>query len=256
MPRWGLIDPAIMAGQQEATTPRQGPSPWSVRATLVTTTVILGVAALLHLVRYVLLIINRTTLLSPILAGVVTWVGVLASVAAIFSIVGCAFVLTGWLIARRAAAFGHRHLPDPRPVWALRAGCLVPLVNLAWAPVFVMELALAENRFTRLRREIWVWWGLFFASTAVSVYATATSFTNAAQGIADNTVSFIIAYLLAMATVVRAGQLVFAVERSPVERPAHRWLPVAPEAEQEPEKGPETPAEVERAGQEPAALAV
>lgn len=259
MPRWGLIDPALTAGETHAAPPRQGPSPWSVRATLSTTVAVLGVAALLHFVRYVLLIVNRSVLLNPIVAGAATWLAVLASVAALFSVIGCAYVLTDWLIARRAAAFEHRHQPDPRPGWALRAGCLVPIVNLAWAPVFVLELAVAEDRLARLRRQIWTWWGLFIASTAVSVFATATSFTTDAQGIADNTVSFTVAYLLAMATVVAAAQLVFAVERAPVERPVHRWVVVAGEPEpqleleQEPEKAPETPAEVEREGQEPAA---
>jgi hypothetical protein len=257
MPRWGLLDPAMTAGEIQAAPPRRGPSPWSVQATLITTVAVLGVAALLHLVRYVLLIVNRSMLLNSIIAGAATWLAVLASVAALFSVFGCAYVLSGWLISRRAAAFEHRHQPDPRPVWALRAGCLMPFANLAWAPVFVMELAIAEDRFVVLRRQIWAWWGLFVASTVVSVFATATSFTSSAQGIADNTVSFVVAYLLAMATMVAAAQLVFAFERSPVERPAHRWLVVTDEPEREsapePEKAPETPAEVEREGQEPAA---
>jgi Domain of unknown function (DUF4328) len=263
MPRWGLMDPAMAAGETHAELPREGPSSRSVHATLITTVAVLGVAALLHLARYALLILNRSVLLNPIVAGAATWLAVVASVAALFTIVGCAYVLTGWLIARRGAAFEHRHQPDPRPLWALRAGCLVPVVNLAWAPVFVMELALAEDRLARLRRQIWVWWGLFVASTAVSVFATATSFTSNAQGIADNTVSFIVAYLLAMATVITAAQLLFAFERAPVEQPVHRWLVVGQEAggqpeqpaepEPEPEKKPETPVEVEPEGQEPAA---
>lgn len=249
MPRWGFIDPATLPPETAAAAPRGGPSPWSLRATLITTVAILAGAAVLHLVRYVLLVVNRSALLNPIAAGAATWLAVLASVAAVFSVVGCAVVLSRWLLARRAAAFGHRHQPDPRPVWALRAGCLVPLVNLAWAPVFVIELAMAEDRFARLRGPILTWWGLFAASTAVSAFATATSFTSDPQGIADNTVSFIVAYLLAMATVVAATKLVFAVERSPVERPAHRWVVVA----EEPEKPDESPVEVEQDGQEPAA---
>ncbi|HUO40366.1 MAG TPA: DUF4328 domain-containing protein, partial [Mycobacterium sp.] len=172
IPRWGLIDPAMTTSETQVAAPRRGPSPWSLRATLTTTIAILGVAALLHLIRYVLLIINRTTLLNPILAFAATWLAVLASVAAMFSIAGCAVMLTSWLIARRAAAFEHRHQPDPRPVWALRAGCLVPFVNLAWAPVFIIELAAAEGRLERLRSRILIWWGLFAASTAVSVFAT------------------------------------------------------------------------------------
>jgi hypothetical protein len=216
---------------------------------LILTIAVLGAASLLHLVRYVLLILNRNTLLPPIVAGAVTWLAVLASVGAMFAVVGCAVVLTRWLITRRAAAFGQRHQPDPRPVWALRAGCLVPLANLLWAPVYVMELAVAEDRYSRLLQPIRVWWIVFVASTVVSVFATATSFTQDAQGIANNTVSFIVAYLLAMAAVVAVARLVFVFERSPVERSAHRWL-VVPD---EPETPSELPATVEREGQEPAA---
>ena len=50
-----------------------------------------------------------------------------------FAMVGTAFVLTEWMIGRRAAAFAHRHQPDPRHVWALRVGCLLPLANLVWS---------------------------------------------------------------------------------------------------------------------------
>ena len=66
-------------------------------------------------------------------------------------------------------------------MWALRAGCLVPLVNLAWAPVFVIELAAVEERLNWLRRPIVVWWLVWVASTAVSVFSIATSFTTDAR---------------------------------------------------------------------------
>jgi hypothetical protein len=244
-----MVDPAQTGGATKPATPRRGPSSWTLRATLILTMAVLGAAAVLHLVRYVLLIVNRDTLLHPVVAGAATWLSVLASVAAMFAVVGCAYVLTGWLVARREAAFGHRGQRDPRPLWALRAGCLVPPVNLAWAPVYVIELAFAEDRYGRVRRLIWTWWGLFAASTAVSVFASATSFTSDPQGIADNTVRFIVAYLLALAAVVVVTQLVSAFERVPVERPAHRWLAVT----QDPESRAETPAAVEPDGEEPAA---
>ena len=137
---------------------RSGPSLAGVRATLIATMVVLGVAALVHVVRYALLIVNRSVLLNKVVAFAATWLGVLVSVIALFMVVASAVVLTNWLIARRAAAFAHHRREDPRPVWALRAGCLVPLVNLAWAPVFVIELADVEERLTWLRRPIVVWW--------------------------------------------------------------------------------------------------
>ena len=104
-----------------------------------------GLAALVHIVRYVLLIINRSVLLNPVVAWAATWLGVVVSVAALFLLFASAVVLTNWLIARRAAAFKHVGRQEHRPLWALRAGCLVPFVNLAWAPVYVLELASVED---------------------------------------------------------------------------------------------------------------
>ena len=139
-------------------------------------------------------------------------------------------LLTNWLIARRAAAFKHVGRQEHRPLWALRAGCLVPFVNLAWAPVYVLELASAEDGLARLRRPIVVWWVVWVLSTAVSVFSIATSFTRDAQGIADNTVTTIVAYLIAMAAMVLVGRVLLGFERSPVERPAKRWVIVADES--------------------------
>jgi uncharacterized protein DUF4328 len=215
----------------------------------ITTVLALGLAALLHIARYALLIINREVLLNTVVALAATWLAVAASIAALFATVGWALVLTEWLIARRAAAFAHHYQPDPRRVWALRVGCLVPLVNIFWTLAYIIELTAVEEKQRQLRRLIWVWWVLFVLSTTVSVFASATSFPSTAQGIADNTLSFIVAYLIAMAAVVTVARLVFAFEHAPVERPSRRWLIVGDE-KQSPS---ESTAAVEREGQEPAA---
>ncbi len=257
IPRWGLLDPATQVRPPEAVPARSGPGPATVRRTLTATAVVLGVAALAHLLRYVLLLVNRSVLLNPLLASTAVWFGVAASIAAVLAVIGCAVVLTRWLIARRAAVFAHYHRSEPRPEWSLWAGCLVPLVNLAWAPVYVLEMATAEGAASRMRKPVTVWWVLWLLSTATSVFATATSFTAEAQGIADNTVSTVLAYLLATATVVVMGRVYDGFERKPVERPAHRWVMVGAEAPAEqsverPSSG-ESAVAVERAGREPAA---
>jgi hypothetical protein len=276
IPRWGLVD-HFEAPELQAAGPRTGPSLATVRATLIATMVVLGVAALVHVVRYALLIVNRSVLLNKVVAFAATWLGVLASVIALFMVVASAVVLTNWLIARRAAAFAHHRRDDPRPVWALRAGCLVPLVNLAWAPVFVMELAGVEERLTWLRRPIVVWWIVWIFSTAVSVFSIATSFTQDPQGIADNTVTTIVAYLLSLAALLFAMKVFLGFERQPVERQAKRWIIVrddgddrddrddrddvadtdvantAASAEKSAEGDPERGAAVESEGQNPAA---
>ena len=212
------------APELQAAAPRSGPSVAMVRATLLATMVVLGVAALVHVVRYALLIVNRSVLLNKVVAFAATWFGVLASVIAMFMVVASAVVLTNWLIGRRAAAFAHHGRPDPRPAWALRAGCLVPLVNLFWAPVFVIELAGVEERLNWLRRPIVVWWIVWVFSTAVSVFSIATSFTQDPQGIANNTVTTIVAYLLGLAALLLAMKVFVGFERQPVERPSKRWV--------------------------------
>ena len=256
IPRWGLIDHFEAPGLQAAGG-RSGPSLAGVRATLIATMVVLGVAALVHVVRYALLIVNRSVLLNKVVAFTATWLGVLVSVIVLFMVVASAVVLTNWLIARRAAAFAHHRREDPRSVWALRAGCLVPLVNLAWAPVFVIELADVEERLKWLRRPIVVWWIVWIFSTAVSVFSIATSFTQDSQGIADNTVTTIVAYLLALAALLLALKVFLGFERRPVERQVKRWVivrdEVSPTPEKQPEPGPVPAAAVESKGQNPAA---
>ncbi|MCH9666847.1 MAG: DUF4328 domain-containing protein [Actinomycetia bacterium] len=255
IPRWGLVERFDAPTEQEPV--RGGPSIAAVRATLVATMSVLAAAAFLHLVRYVLLIVNRTVLLNPWVAGAATWGGVAVSVVAMFMVVASVLVLTNWLTARRSAAFRHLGRQDPRSVWELRAGCLVPVVNLVWAPVYVIELAKAEDRLRGLRRPIVVWWLAWAMSTGVSIFSIATSFTTDPQGIANNTVTTIVAYLLALAALLLAREVLLGFERQPVERPATRWVVVAdasaPGEPPESAEPAEPAAAVESKGQDPAA---
>jgi|SRR6478609_8052344 len=255
IPRWGLVDRFDQLDQQQAPA-RSGPSMWAVQATLIATMAVLGAAAFVHLVRYALLIVNRSVLLNPWVAGVATWLGVGVSVIAMFMVVASAVVLTNWLVGRRAAAFAYRGQPDPRRVWALRAGCLVPLVNLVWAPVFVIELASVEERLIWLRRSISVWWLMWVASTTVSVFSIATSFATDAQGIANNTVTTTVAYLAALAALLLVMKVFHGFERQPVEKPSKRWV-IVPDERTSPEKRSGAESEntvaVESEGQNPAA---
>ncbi len=247
IPRWGLVERFDAAELEQQAQPRSGPSITALRTTLIATVAVLGLAALIHIVRYALLIINREVLLNPVVAWAATWFGIVVSVAALFMLFATFVLLTNWLIARRSVAFKHVGRQEHRPLWALRAGCLVPFVNLAWAPVFVLELASVEDALARLRRPIAVWWTVWVLSTAVSVFAIATSFTSDAQGIADNAVTTIVAYLVAMATMVLVGRVLLGFERRPVEKPAKRWVIVADES------SADSGVPVEAEGQNPAA---
>jgi hypothetical protein len=236
----------------------------SVRTTFFAGTVVLGVVVLVHVVRYLLLILNRNTLLNPLVAAGALWLGTLASVAAILMMTGCAVVLTSWLVTRRAAAFAHRGMVEPRPAWTLwmgclappaaalaaasafavavllvdgrpswtrmaiaMAACLLPVAALVWPLVYVVELARTEHLYARLRERIWAWWVSWLVSVVASVFATMTSFAADAQGIGNNAVAVIIAYLLAMLALRITARVFDTFEQKPIERPAHRWVVVA-----------------------------
>lgn len=254
----------VRAAAQGHSGERPAPTARSLERALGAAVAALGVAALVHALIYVLMIVNRTRLLNPLLAGGAVWLGRLAGLAAIAAVVGCAVVLTRWLLARRSATFARLHRPETRPAWALWAGCLVPVVNLAWAPVFVLELAEREGRLARLRKPIVVWWAVWAASTAVAIFATATSWADGAQGIANNIVATVLAYLLGLAAVVTAARVVEGFERRSIGRPSHHWVVVgdgaAPElaagrraAPQPAQKTPAPGPALEPDGREPAA---
>jgi Domain of unknown function (DUF4328) len=243
------VEPAVAAAEKPTPT---GPSAPAVRTAVFLSVLVLSAAALVYVVRYVLLVINRNTLLNSIVAIAATWIGILASVAGIAAVITCGVTLIRWLVARRAAAFAHHGLPEQRSVRALWAGCVVPLANLLWAPVYVIELAIVEEHYARLRRPIVQWWIAWVASYVVSIFAMATSLDRDAQGIANNTMLMVFAYLVAAAALAAAGRVFEGFERKPVARPAHRWVVVEPDRPGRPAARASS-APVELKGQEPAA---
>lgn len=189
---------------------------------------VFALAAAAHALRYLLLLVNRTTLLPPLVADGALLMGVLVSLAAIAAAIASVAVTTSWLIGRRARAFQLQGSADPRPAWALWAGCLTPVVNLAWAPVFVIELAHAERCHARLRGRITAWWIAWIFSTLVSGWAIWTSSATEPQAVADNTVTEIIAYLAGLTALLLLWRVFDGFVRRPVEqRSTHRWVVVA-----------------------------
>lgn len=250
VPRWGLADRIELGTAPVVAPPQTGPSASTVRTALFVSVLVLSIAAFVFAVRYALLIFNRNTLLNSWVAGASVWLGMLASLAAIATVGASVVMLVRWLIARRAAAFGYRGISEPRSARALWAGCLLPLVNVLWAPVYVIELALIEERYVRLRRPIVLWWIVWALSYAISLFAIATSWTSDVQGIANNTVMMVLGYLCAATTVAAIARVFEQFEQRPVERSTHRWLVMGADPA---ETTPAATSAVELDGQEPAA---
>lgn len=246
IPRWGLqdrFDPPAPAAAAEP--PRT--STRMVQPTVVITLLALVFAVVVHLANYALLLWNRSRLLNPIVAGAATWAGVAASVLVFFALIATTVVLTNWLIVRRASTYAAHGAEDPRPAWQLWVCCLVPVVNLVWAPVFVLELARVEGRLSWLRTPIVVWWCAWWVSFLVSAFSFATSFTTDSQGIANNTVAITIAYLAALAALLLTVRMYQGFEHSPGvdQRPTKRWVVVADGPRNDSTPSPEPPADPE-----------
>jgi hypothetical protein len=285
IPRWGLVDWVDRDGGP-GRDQRQAPKAERVRTSFLVSAVALGAAAVVHLVRYLLLVLNRNTLLNWMVADAAALLSVLASLAAIVAVMNCAVVLTRWLIGRRAAAFEHAGRSESRSrralwagtllppsaamalaitfavvaattghsaSWALMAACVgfccLPLVAGIWSLVYVIELARTEDHYARMRHVIWGWWLLWLLSSVTSVFASVTSGAQDSQGIANNTVAMIVAYLVALVAVLATAKLFEGFEAKPVERPVHRWVVVADDELVHTESA----APLELPGEEPAA---
>lgn len=260
IPRWGLVDrigPVLPDAERASD---RSASASAVRVTIQVACAVFALAALAHALRYVLLLINRTTLLPPLVANGSLLMGILVSLAAIAAVIATAVAATSWLIARRAEVYRRHGQPDPRPEWALWAGCLVPVVNLVWAPVFVLELAHAEGSYQRLRAPVAVWWIGWIIATMISGWAIWTSGATEPQAVADNTETMLIAYLFGLGVLVLLLRVFDGFVSRPMQqqRPQHRWVVVAEsaapaDADADAEPDADVAADVESRDREPAA---
>ena len=188
IPRWGLVE-RVDYDAGPGRVRREAPTPERVRTAFFVAAVALGAAALVHLLRYLLLVINRNTLLNWMVADAAALLCVLASLAAVAAVMTCAYLSTRWLIARRTAAFEHAGRSESRTrralwagmllppsaaialaitfavvtvttghsaSWALMAACVMfcclPLLGSVWALVYVIELAKTEDHYLQFRR--------------------------------------------------------------------------------------------------------
>lgn len=158
VPQWGLHDPGLVDTEVPQT--RTERLAELAPTLLVATVVLFAAGAGAELLRYGLLLRNRTTLISPTLLavsdGLVFTTGVMAPMVAF----AAAAAAVAWLIGARGAAWAGIGRTDPRSPAALAFGCLVPVVNLVWPGVFLTELAGVDARIRPLVRIWWCAWAL------------------------------------------------------------------------------------------------
>jgi hypothetical protein len=159
-----------------------------VTALLVTTAVLFGLAAAAELGRYLVLLRNRTRLIQPVL--------LLASDLSVYLTAGLALVvalptavaLVGWLVRTRRTAYERAGRRDPRSLRLLLCGCLIPVVNLLWPGVLLIELARQQGSDPRTLRAVRFWWCAWVLNGAMVVAALCWRTAHTLQAQADGVI--------------------------------------------------------------------
>ncbi|MBF6356830.1 DUF4328 domain-containing protein [Nocardia higoensis] len=185
IPRWGLRDvPAAAAPASHHRVERYAPR--AERLLLITAS-LFGAAALAETVRYLVLLRNRTRLIDPTVLAVSDVLVWICSIGAAVSALTAAVALTGWLVRLRRRAYARSGATDPRSPIAIAFGCLVPVVNLLWPGVYLIEAAGAHED-PRLARAVRIWWFAWVADgllvAAALLWRTADSLQVQADGVA------------------------------------------------------------------------
>ncbi len=231
LPTWGLHDRPVTGAQDAAADARRG----GLDATLHVTAIALVVTAVVHLLRYVLLVINRTTPIPTwldIASVVLVWA---AGLTAVVFFATATVSVVGWLRGARAAAYRRHDRLDPRPRWQLTVFAAIPLVNLAGAPVLVREL-IAQRDDIDQRRAHLVSGRTAIAWTIVNLAAVAALVTRFIAGRSDSLqtgadglwLTIVSAALSAAFVWWVLPRLIRVFDDTPyIDAPTRRWVQVA-----------------------------
>lgn len=210
-PTWGLWETGEWyANRESGQPPESAIERWARRAPglLLVTAALYAAAASAELVRYLVLVYNRTHLI-PLWMGAVSdtlvW---LASPAAIVLALIAAPAATCRLTTERAAVYDAVDLRDPRSIRSLALGCLVPVVNWICPGIFLTEIDRSgaiprAHGFTAAVR--W-WWGLWILGWAMLIgqllLRRRDGLQAAADGVLFSAVTDLVAAAVAVATLV------------------------------------------------------
>ncbi len=186
LPRWGLRDDPIDEHRLDAPAERASET---LRSALVMCAGALAASAVVHLLRYILLVINRGTPLPSWLIVASAALVILGGLVALISVIGALVAAVRWLIAVREHAYRHRGRRDPRPLWQIIVLVGIPVVNVVGAPLLLHEAANAaadnwrERGVAGITRaaldRLWVAWAIV---NALAIWAAITWTVSLASG--------------------------------------------------------------------------
>ncbi|MEU7763606.1 DUF4328 domain-containing protein [Nocardia sp. NPDC049190] len=224
IPRWGLIDP-----------PRHGtPAPRrrldrltdSVTKLLVATAAVFAVATVTEVMRYLILLHNRTRLIHPAVLWCSDAFVIGAAVLSVVLALVTAVAVLGWLIEARRLAYTEAGQRDPRSKRALAFGCLVPVVNLLWPGIFLTEVV-ALRADPRAVRAIRIWWVAWVFGGGIALAALLWRTADSLQAEADGVLFSAVTDAVAAAVAVLTLWVLRTIEGHDLlghGRETHRWL--------------------------------
>ncbi|WP_308166211.1 DUF4328 domain-containing protein [Nocardia albiluteola] len=199
IPRWGLRDVPpqpvpVRRRRLAALTDR-------VDGLLRATIVLFLVAAAAEFGRYLLLMLNRSRLIEPVVVYLSDWsVWIFAAAALVLALLS-AVALVGWLIEARRGAYAREGQRDPRGRWTLLCGCVIPVLNLLWPGVFLTELARRTGD-PRLLTAVRIWWSAWVLNGVMVTAALFWHLAGTLQAQANGVILTVYTELVAAAVAV------------------------------------------------------
>lgn len=123
---------------------------------LVLTAIVYAAAAFAELGRYVILLVNRTRLIDPLVLAISDVSVFVAQASGMLVALLTAICAVFWLLRARRRAFERSGTVDPRSTWEIALGCALPVLNLVMPGVFLLEVVHRDPRAVLLIR---LWWG-------------------------------------------------------------------------------------------------
>ncbi|MGV9709755.1 DUF4328 domain-containing protein [Gordonia sp. NPDC003424] len=231
VPHWGLRD--VPLSEVAESSPSEHLAAALLRA-LQVLAVTLGISAGAHLLRYLLLVVNRSTPVPAWTDMLTTLLVLFGGIVSLFAFAYATVVFVRWIIELRSDAYRRHDRRDPRRRWVVALLAGVPLVNVLGAGLLLHEVtamrddldaAMTRDRLTR----VWVAWaivnGLAILALATRVVAWRSgSIQTGANGLLAVAVCSAVSAVFAWWLARRIDSIFAGVRQEPV--PERRWVAV------------------------------
>lgn len=183
IPRWGLKDTPPPERPKNADRSEQFAD--LAGYMLVLTAIVYAAAAVAEVGRYVILLVNRSRLIDPVVLAVSDISVFVLQASGMLTALFAAICSVFWLLRERRRTFERSRTVDPRRPVEIALGCAVPVLNLVMPGIFLLELVRRDPRAVLLIRIWWVTWAFGAALVCLNwLWGTQSGLQAMADGVA------------------------------------------------------------------------